>query len=83
MRYNHLSECLLKEWCRNDPICPCIYMKILEKEFAIIVVYVNEISIIGTPNELTKAIVHQETYIMRCLKVYKWTSYIHHALQWL
>ena len=56
MRYNHLSECLLKEWCRNDPICPCIYMKILENEFTIIVVCVDDINIIRTPNELTKAI---------------------------
>jgi len=46
----------LKEGYKNDSFCPCIYMKILENEFAIIIVYVNDINIIGTPNELTKAI---------------------------
>jgi len=34
-------------------ICPCIYMKILENEFSIILVYVDDINIVGTPNELT------------------------------
>jgi len=31
-------------------------MKISKNEFAIIIVYVNDINIVGTPNELTKAI---------------------------
>jgi len=31
-------------------------MKILENKFAIIIVYVDNINIVGTPNELTKAI---------------------------
>jgi len=52
--YNRLIKYLLKEGYRNDPICPCIYMKILENEFAII--YVDDINIVGTPNELTKVI---------------------------
>jgi len=47
---------LLKEGYRNDPFCPCNYLKILENEFAIIIVYVDDINILGTPNELTKAI---------------------------
>jgi len=34
MWYNYLSEYLLKEWYRKDHICPSIYMKILENEFA-------------------------------------------------
>jgi len=56
MWYNHFSEYLLKEGYRNDLICPCIYMKLLENEFVIIVVYVDDINIVDTPNELTKAI---------------------------
>jgi len=35
MWYNHLSEYLLKEGCKNDHICPCIYMKILQNELEI------------------------------------------------
>ena len=54
--YNRLIKYLLKERYRNYHICPCIYMKILEKKFSIIIVYVDDINIVGTPNKLTKAI---------------------------
>ena len=54
--YKRLSEYLLKEGYKNDPFCPCIYMKRSENEFDIFVVYVDDINIIGTPSELTKAI---------------------------
>jgi len=47
---------LLKEWYKNDPIYPYINMKRSENEFSIIVVYVYDINIVGTPNELTNAI---------------------------
>jgi len=52
--YNRLIEYLLKEGFRNDHFCPCIYMKILENQFAIIIVYVDDINIVGTLDELTK-----------------------------
>jgi len=55
MWYNGLSEYLLNEGYKNDPICPCI-MKILENEFSIIVIYIDDINIVRIPNELTKAI---------------------------
>jgi len=54
--YNRLIEHLLKEVYRNDHICSCIYMKRSKNEFVIIIVYVDDINIIGTPNELAKAI---------------------------
>jgi len=53
--YNYLIEYLLKEGYRNDPICSCIYMKISKNDFFIIV-YVDDINIVRTPNELTKSI---------------------------
>jgi len=53
---NRLIEYLLKEGYRNDPMCSCIYMKRSKNEFAVIIVYVNDINIVGTPNELTKTI---------------------------
>jgi len=56
MWYNRFSGYLLKEWYKKDLICPCIYMKRSENEFTIIFVYVDDINIVGTPNELTKAI---------------------------
>jgi len=42
---NRLIEYLLKEGYRNDPICSCIYMKRFKNEFAIIIVYVDDINI--------------------------------------
>jgi len=55
MWYNRLSEYLFKRGYRNDLICLCIYMKILENEFSIIIAYVDDINIVGNANEVTKA----------------------------
>ena len=54
MWYNHLSEYLLKEGYVNNPICPCIFIKKSETGFAIIAVYVDDLNLVGTPEELTK-----------------------------
>ena len=40
----------------NNPICPCIFIKKSETGFAIIVVYVDDLNLVGTPKELTKTI---------------------------
>ena len=56
MWYNWLNEYLLKKGYKIDPICPYIFMKRSGNEFAIISVYVNDINIIETPEELNKAI---------------------------
>ena len=56
MWYNYLIEYLLKEGYRNDPICSCIYVRRSKNEFAIIIIYVDDINIIRTHNELTKTI---------------------------
>ena len=55
MWFNRLSEYLLREGYTNNSNCPCIFIKRPGKEFAIIVVYVDDINIIGTPEELPKA----------------------------
>ena len=54
MWYNRLSEYLLKEGYVNNPICPCIFIKRSETEFAIITVYVDGLNLVGTPKELTR-----------------------------
>jgi hypothetical protein len=54
MWYNRLSEYLLTEGFENNPICPCIFIKKSEPEFAIIAVYVDDLNLVGTPEELTK-----------------------------
>ena len=54
MWYNRLSEYLLKEGYVNNLICPCIFIKKLEIGFAIIAVYVDDLNLVGTPEQLTK-----------------------------
>jgi len=48
MLYNHLSKYLLREGYNSDPICPCVFIKKSEFDFVIIVVYVDNLNIIGT-----------------------------------
>ena len=38
----------------STPICPCIFIKKSKTGFAIIVVYVDDLNLIGTPEELTR-----------------------------
>ncbi|KAL6321664.1 hypothetical protein AAG906_025496 [Vitis piasezkii] len=54
MWYNRLSEYLLKEGYMNNLIWPCIFIKKSETGFAIIVVYVDDLNLVGTLEELTK-----------------------------
>ena len=56
MWYNRLSEYLLKKGYKNDPICPCIFIKRLGSEFVIIAVYVDDLNIIDTRKELLEAV---------------------------
>ena len=49
MRYNHLSEYLIKDGYINNPICPCGFIKKSELGFAILAVYVDDINLFGTP----------------------------------
>ncbi|KAL0541611.1 hypothetical protein IC582_021664 [Cucumis melo] len=56
MLYNRLSEYLWKEGYQNNPICPCVFIKKSQSGFAIITVYVDGLNIIGTHEELSKAI---------------------------
>ena len=54
MWYNRLSEYLLKEGFENNPICPCVFIKKSESKFAIVAVYVDDLNLVGTLEELTK-----------------------------
>ena len=54
MWYNRFSEYLLKEGFENNPIYPCIFIKKSESRFAIVAVYVNDLNLVGTLEELTK-----------------------------
>ncbi|KAL5755747.1 hypothetical protein ACOSQ2_020493 [Xanthoceras sorbifolium] len=54
MWYNRLSQYLIKEGYINDPVCPCVFIKKSESEFTIVAVYVDDMNLIGTPEELLK-----------------------------
>ena len=54
MWYNRLSQYLLKEGYVNNSICPCVFTKKRENGFAIIAVYVDDLNLFGTPEELIK-----------------------------
>ena len=54
MWYNRLSEYLLKEGYANNHICPFIFIKKSEAGFAIIVVYVDDLNLVGTLEEFKK-----------------------------
>ena len=56
MWYNRLSEYLLRKGYKNDPFCPCVFIKRSGSEFVIIAVYVDDLNIIGTTNELSEAV---------------------------
>ena len=44
----------MKKGYKNDLICPCVFIKKSEIGFAIIAVYVDDMNLIGTPEELSK-----------------------------
>ena len=56
MWYNRLSEYLSKRAYENDIICPCLLIKKFLKGFAILAVYVDDINLIGTPEELEEIV---------------------------
>ena len=56
MWYKRLSKYLLREQYKNDPICPCVFIKKTKFSFAIVAVYVDDLNIIGTPEELQKTV---------------------------
>ena len=54
MWYNRLSKYLLKKGYVNNSICSCIFIKKTEVSLTIIVVYVDDLNLIGTPEGLLK-----------------------------
>ena len=56
MWYNCLSQCLLKEGYVNNSICPCVFIKEVATGFSTIAIYVDDLNLIGTPEELIKTI---------------------------
>ena len=68
MWYNHLNEYLLKEGYANNPICPCIFIKKSEPRFAIIIVYVDDLNLIRTLEELIRTTNLKKEFEMKDLR---------------
>ena len=52
MWYNRISQYLLKDGYKNDRICPFVFIKRSGSKFIIIVVYVDDLNIIGSLKEI-------------------------------
>ena len=58
MSYNHLSDYLLSKGYVNNSICPCVFVKKKIFGFVIIVVYVDDLNIIGTNKEIVETTIY-------------------------
>ena len=54
MWYNRLSEYLAMQGFTNNPVCPCIFIRSQGQGFLIIAVYVDDLNLIGSPDEIAK-----------------------------
>jgi uncharacterized protein related to proFAR isomerase len=54
MWYNRLSEYLIKEGYKSNIISPCVFIKRSISSFIISTVYVDDLNIIGSPEEIKK-----------------------------
>jgi hypothetical protein len=52
--YNCLNEYIIEKRFENNEICPCIFIKKTTFGFAIVVVYVDDLNLVGNLEELVK-----------------------------
>ena len=68
MWYNRLSDYLINKGYVNNIICPCVFIKKTISGFVIIAVYVDDLNIIGTENEIHEATMYlKEEFEMKDL----------------
>ncbi|GJW52752.1 disease resistance CC-NBS-LRR class family protein [Tanacetum coccineum] len=58
MWYNRLSDYLVSKGYKSNLICPCVFIKKTTSGFVIIVVYVDDLNIIGTNKEINEVFMH-------------------------
>jgi hypothetical protein len=56
MWYKRLRDFLIDRGFKNDEVCPCIFIKRTDKELVIVVVYVDDLNIIGTTNAISEIV---------------------------
>ena len=61
MWYNRLSEFLLQKGFIKNEDCPCVFIRKSEKGFCIISVYVDDLNIIGTTQDIEEATAYLKT----------------------
>ncbi|GKC45257.1 retrovirus-related pol polyprotein from transposon TNT 1-94, partial [Tanacetum coccineum] len=68
MWYNRLSNYLIGKGYKSNLICPCVFIKKITFGFVIIVVYVDDLNIIGTSKEINEVVMHlKEEFEMKDL----------------
>ena len=58
MWYNRLSEYLTSQGYVNNELCPCMFIEKSQSGFAIVAVYVDDMNLIKTLEELETIVVH-------------------------
>ncbi|KAM2844848.1 hypothetical protein COP1_027362 [Malus domestica] len=58
MWYNHLRKYLTSQGYKNNEICPRVFIKKSYSRFAIVAIYVDDMNLIGTPEELARTAAH-------------------------
>ncbi|KAM1175400.1 hypothetical protein COP2_028525 [Malus domestica] len=58
MWYNYVSEYLTSQGYVNNELCPCVFIKKSLSGFAIVVVHVEDMNLIETPEELARIAAH-------------------------
>ncbi|KAM1815637.1 hypothetical protein ACFX12_000129 [Malus domestica] len=58
MRYNHLNEYFTSHGYVNNELYPYVFIKKSHSHFAILAVYVSDINLIRTPEELEKTVTY-------------------------
>jgi hypothetical protein len=61
MWYNRLSEFLLKKGYVNNPDSPCVFIRKSQKGFCIVLVYVDDLNIIGYAEDIEEASAYLKT----------------------
>jgi hypothetical protein len=61
MWYNRLSEFLSLKGYTNIDDCPCVFIKKSSTEFCIILVYVDDLNIVGNENDINETRHHLKT----------------------
>ena len=61
MWYKRLSDYLIGKGYKNNELCPCVFIKRSSSVFVIVVVYVDDMNIIGNLDEMTDTVIQLQS----------------------